>query len=90
MALSDARKRANAKYSAAHIDQLRFDAPRGYKERVRAAAAAAGVSPSQYMRDAVAARMAADGVSYCETDNADGEAETAVEDRWCFVSWNSG
>ena len=45
---------------ANHIDAMRFDAPKGFKERVRAAAERAGVSPSTYMRDAIIARMEQD------------------------------
>ncbi len=60
MPLSEARKRANKKYSDAHLDAMRFDAPKGFKERVRAAAERAGVSPSTYMRDAIIARMEQD------------------------------
>jgi hypothetical protein len=60
MAQSEARKRASAKYNAAHTDQMRFDAPKGFKERVRVAAAAAGLSPSRYMRDAVLRRIEED------------------------------
>lgn len=57
MAMSEAHNRATRKYQAAHIDQIRFDAPRGFKDRVQQAAQAAGVSPSQYMRDAIMQRM---------------------------------
>ena len=57
MPLSEARKRANKKYSDAHLDAMRFDAPKGFKER---AAERAGVSPSTYMRDAIIARMEQD------------------------------
>ena len=60
MPLSEARKRANKKYSDTHLDAMRFDAPKGVKERVRAAAERAGVSPSTYMRDAIIARMEQD------------------------------
>lgn len=51
--VSDAKKRANRKYSDAHIDQIRFDAPRGFKARVQQAAQAEGVSTSLYMRRAI-------------------------------------
>lgn len=51
--VSEAKKRANKKYSDAHIDQIRFDAPRGFKERVQQAAQAEGVSTSFYMRRAI-------------------------------------
>lgn len=53
MAMSEAHNRATRKYQAAHIDQIRFDAPRGFKDRVQQAAQAAGVSPSQFMREAI-------------------------------------
>ena len=53
MAMSEAHNRATRKYQAAHIDQIRFDAPRGFKEQIKQAAQAAGVSPSQFMRDAI-------------------------------------
>ena len=53
MPLSEAKKRANHKYSATHRDQIRFDAPKGFKERVQQAAQAEGVSTSFYMRRAI-------------------------------------
>ena len=57
MPISEARKRANQKYNSAHYEAMRFDAPIGFKDKVRQAAQAAGVSPSQYMRDAILQRM---------------------------------
>ena len=60
MPMTEAHNRATRKYQAAHIDQMRFDAPKGFKERVQQAAQAAGVSPSQYMREAVLQRLEAD------------------------------
>lgn len=63
MAMSEAHNRATRKYQAAHIDQIRFDAPRGFKDRVQQAAQAARVSPSQYMRDAILQRMEQDAQS---------------------------
>lgn len=60
MPSTEAQKRASRKYMANHIDAMRFDAPKGFKERVRAAAERAGVSPSTYMRDAIIARMEQD------------------------------
>ena len=60
MPSTEAQKRASRKYMANHIDAMRFDAPKGFKERVRAAAERAGVSPSTYMRDAIIARIEQD------------------------------
>lgn len=57
MASTEAHKRATRKYQAAHYEAMRFDAPIGFKDRVRAAAQAAGVSPSQFMRDAITKAM---------------------------------
>ena len=51
--VSEAKKKANKKYSDAHIDQIRFDAPRGFRARVQQAAQAEGVSTSYYMRRAI-------------------------------------
>lgn len=60
MAVSDARKRATRKYEAAHYDPIKFDVPKGDKERIQAAAKAAGQSMGAYIRQAVYARMGAD------------------------------
>ena len=57
MPISEARKRANQKYNSAHYEKIHFDTPIGFKDKVRQAAQAAGVSPSQYMRDAILQRM---------------------------------
>ena len=57
MPITDARKRANKKYNEAHYEKVHFDALIGFKDRVRAAAQAAGVSPSQFMRDAITRSM---------------------------------
>lgn len=70
MAMSEAHNRATRKYQAAHIDQIRFDAPRGFKDRVQQAAQAAGVSPSQYMRDAILQRMESDKAPLSQVDTA--------------------
>lgn len=72
MPISDARKRANRKYNDAHYEKVHFDAPIGFKEQVRAAAQASGVSPSQYMRDAVLQRVEADAA---KVDDASGQSD---------------
>lgn len=53
MPVSEARKRANKKYNTAHYESMHFDAPIGFKDQVKQAAQIAGVSPSQFMRDAI-------------------------------------
>ena len=53
MARTEAQRRAAKKYNSIHTDQIRFDAPRGFKERVQQAAQAEGVSTSFYMRRAI-------------------------------------
>ena len=55
--VSEAKKRENKKYSDAHIDQIRFDAPKGFKECVQQAAQAEGVSTSLFMRRAILAAL---------------------------------
>lgn len=58
MAVSEAHKRATRKYEAAHYDAIRFDVPKGDKERIQDAAKAAGQSLAAYIREAIARRMA--------------------------------
>ena len=57
MPVSDAKKRANRKYSDAHYEPLRLDVPKGYKAQIQAAATAAGQSVAAYVREAIARRM---------------------------------
>ncbi len=60
MPVSDAKKRANRKYSDAHYEPLRLDVPKGYKAQIQAAATAAGQSVAAYVREAIARRMEQD------------------------------
>lgn len=53
VARTEAQRRAAKKYNSTHTDQIRFDAPKGFKERVQQAAQAEGVSTSFYMRRAI-------------------------------------
>ena len=60
VAVSEAHIRATRKYEAAHYDAIRFDVPKGDKERIQAAAQAAGQSLAAYIREAIARRMTDD------------------------------
>jgi len=53
MPLSEAKKAANKKWDAANMQNLSVKVRRDYAERIRAAAAAAGTTPSTIMRKAL-------------------------------------
>ena len=57
MATSDAQKRAAANWQAQNIDRLSIVVPRGQRETIKAAAAAAGESVNAYIIGAINARM---------------------------------
>jgi len=53
MPLSEAKKAANKKWDAANMQNLSVKVRRDYAERIKAAAAAAGTTPSTIMRKAL-------------------------------------
>lgn len=53
MPLSEARKKANKKWDAANMTNFSVKLRRDYAERIKAAAAAAGTTPSTIMRNAL-------------------------------------
>jgi len=53
MPLSEAKKAANKKWDAANMQNLSVKVRRDYAERIKAAAAAAGTTPSSIMRKAL-------------------------------------
>lgn len=63
MALSEAKKRGNAKWDAAHLDRMSLALPKGKKDAIKAAAALAGESMNQYIGNAIDMRMAGAGGS---------------------------
>lgn len=63
MALSEAKKRGNAKWDAAHLDRMSLALPKGKKDAIKAAAALAGESMNQYIGNAIDMRMMGAGES---------------------------
>jgi predicted DNA-binding protein len=57
---TEAQKKASIKYMGEKTDDIRLRLPKGTKERWKAAADAAGVSMTQYVREAVEAAIAAE------------------------------
>ena len=53
MPLSEAKKAANKKWDAVNMQNLSVKVRRDYAERIKAAAAAAGTTPSTIMRKAL-------------------------------------
>lgn len=60
MALSEAKRKANDKYIAAHYKQMNVSYPSEFVDSVRAAAANSGESLAGYIRKAIEMRMEAD------------------------------
>lgn len=54
---SEAQRRAALKYRQNKLDLIQISAPKGEKEKIKQAAAAAGQSVSQYVLQAIYERM---------------------------------
>lgn len=54
---SEAQRRASLKYKRTNVDNIQIVTPKGEREKIKAAAAAAGQSLSQYVLQAVHERM---------------------------------
>ena len=50
--MQESRKRANEKWLAAHYEQISIRAPKGTKEKIKAAAAAHGMSMAAFIQAA--------------------------------------
>ena len=57
MAVSDAQRRATAKYNAANYDRIEIKVPKGNKEIIAQAAAAAGQSVNAFINEAIKEKM---------------------------------
>lgn len=57
MAVTESRKKANAKWDAANLDRMSLALPKGKKEAIKAAATIAGESMNQYIGTAVEMRL---------------------------------
>ena len=53
MPVSDARKRANAKWDAENLEKVQFDAPKGFNQMIKDRAAELGMSKAGYLKYAV-------------------------------------
>ena len=67
MAYNEKKKATNAKWDAANIDRMSIAFPKGERERIKADAAAAGMSANQYIYAAVKA--------YRDSNATQGETE---------------
>lgn len=67
---TDARRRASAKYLKESVEDIRIRVPKGQKEIIKAAAAAAGESVNGYIKKAIDDRMEREtGTAEHETEN---------------------
>ena len=58
---TEARKESNKKWDSANLDRVSIAMPKGKRETIKAAAAAAGESMNQYIIGAVDERMEREG-----------------------------
>ena len=58
---TEARKEGNKRWDEKNLDRISIAMPKGKKESIKAAAAAAGESMNQYILSAVDARLERDG-----------------------------
>ena len=63
--MSEAKKRANKKWNDENLstryDHIHLTLPAGYKDRIKAAAEAAGETVNEYIRNAIEQRTGAEG-----------------------------
>lgn len=76
MAMSEARKRANARYIAKNLENVAVRYPRGTRTKIHVLATKAGESMAEYILKAVKERAARDGMPWDEI----GEAEPGGAD----------
>ena len=57
MAYTEAKKRGNRKWDASNLDRFSLAMKKGEKEKIKAAATAAGESMNEYIKTAVDMRM---------------------------------
>lgn len=53
MPISEARKRANAKWNAENLEKVQFEAPKGFNQMIKDRAAELGMSKAGYMKYAI-------------------------------------
>ena len=53
MPLSEARKKANAKWDSENLEKVQFDAPKGFNQMIKDRANELGMSKAGYMKYAI-------------------------------------
>lgn len=53
MPVSDARKRANAKWDAENLEKVQFDAPKGFNQMINDRAKELGLSKAGYLKKVI-------------------------------------
>ncbi len=53
MPVSDARKRANAKWDAENLEKVQFDAPKGFNQMIKDRAKELGLSKAGYLKKVI-------------------------------------
>ena len=71
-AYTDKKKASNQKWDAENIDRMSIALKKGMRDKIKAAAAAAGCSANKYIETSVMEKMERDGVT-------DAEPQTAAE-----------
>ena len=79
--MTDAQKRANAKYKARNRENITLEAPKGYNDKIKQLSILAGKSKARYIMDAIAAQAQRDGHAdiLAAGSDRDGDGETETE-----------
>lgn len=62
--LSEARKKANAKWNAKAYDRINIAVPKGYKDRINAIAEQHGQSLNSFIKDAIRAKIEQNDIDF--------------------------
>lgn len=68
---TDKKKASNQKWDAANIDRMSVAFKKGMRDRIKAAAAAAGCSANKYIETAVTEKMQRDGLPDAEPQDVE-------------------
>lgn len=79
MAMSEARKRANARYIAKNLENIAIRYPRGTRAKIHVLATKAGESMASYILQAIKERAMRDGMPWDSIDASEASGADGTE-----------